>query len=496
MISKSDYIKFVNCPKLYWMFHHKNELAKPIDDQAQKHIDDGVKVGQIAKEFFPDTFDAQRKNSVGKLDYDAQVFATNIALKGGSNCIAEAAFIHEDLFCAVDLLKKDDENSYSIYEVKATNELKDDHFPDIAFQKYVLEQCGLKINHLYILHLNHKYCRNGKIDPTALLIPECVDVHPEVTTALTMLNEHLDMMRRINKEKNEFTYSLGAYCKDCPFHEYCHKDIPNPSVLNINGIRKSKAYDLINDGVITYLDFTKTGDSHLNTRQKLQIEGFLKNREVSIDQEKLRSFLKSLSYPIYHLDFETMNEAIPPVDGAHSYDQIPFQYSLHIEKSPGGELEHREFLGDRLDCQRALAEQLCNDIPKGVTSMAYNMTFEKTVLKHLAESYPDLAEHLLDIRENMVDLLVPFKQGYYYNIKQGGSNSIKYVMPALCPEMAESYHELPVVHNGGEALAMFPKLVLMEGEEYQRVRSGMLSYCCLDTLSMVKVLNKLWEDLK
>ena len=153
-------------------------------------------------------------------------------------------------------------------------------------------------------------------------------------------------------------------------------------------------------------------------------------------------------------------------------------------------------MGDKLDCQRELAEQLCKDIPVDATPIAYNMTFEKTVLKHLAEQYPDLSEHLLAIRENMIDLLVPFKSGVYYDKAQGGSNSIKYVMPALCPEMAEAYHELPVVHNGGEALAMFPKLVKMTGKEYDGVRKGMLMYCCLDTLSMVKVLNKLWEESK
>ena len=138
----------------------------------------------------------------------------------------------------------------------------------------------------------------------------------------------------------------------------------------------------------------------------------------------------------------------------------------------------------------------CNDIPMDGTPIAYNMTFEKTVLKHLAEQFPDLAEHLLAIRENMIDLLVPFKNGTYYDLAQGGSNSIKYVMPALCPDMAEAYHELPVVHNGGEALAMFPKLVKMTGEQYDSTRKGMLMYCCLDTLSMVRVLNKLWEMVK
>ena len=168
--------------------------------------------------------------------------------------------------------------------------------------------------------------------------------------------------------------------------------------------------------------------------------------------------------------------------------------------SPGGELIHKEFLGETLDCQKALAEQLCQDIPMDGTPIAYNMTFEKTVLLHLSEQFPNLKEHLLAIRENlldirdhMVDLLVPFKKGFYYHVKQGGSNSIKYVMPALCPDMAEAYHELPVVHNGGEASDTFKRMGVMSPEELAQSREQLLKYCGLDTFALVKLWEKLLE---
>ena len=494
MITKSDFMVFANCPKQYWLLKNREDLKKPISDDAQKHIDDGIKVGEIARKYFDNTFMAGRRTN-GVIDIPAQLAATQLGLANKFECIAEASFQYQDLFCAVDLLKVDENGGYSILEVKATNTVKEDHFEDIAFQKYVLEKCGLKINGLYILHLNHLYERHGDIIPKMLLIADEVSNEQVVTDTLLNLEYNLDKMRDILKEKNEFDFDLGPYCKDCPFHEYCHRNIPKPTALDINGVRKSKAYEFINNGVFSFSDLLLHGFVPSNYRQQVQIESEITGKTPIFKESELKLFLNKIKYPLYHLDFETMNEAIPPVDGAHSYDQVPFQYSLHIEMSPGGELIHKEFLGEELACQRALAEQLCKDIPMDGTPIAYNMTFEKTVLKHLAEQFPDLSNHLLAIRENMIDLLVPFKQGTYYDKAQGGSNSIKYVMPALCPDMADDYHKLPVVHNGGEALAMFPKLVKMTGDEYEQVRKGMLAYCCLDTYSMVRVLNKLWDTI-
>lgn len=496
MITKTDFMTYANCPKQYWLSKNRPDLEKPISDDARKHIEDGIKVGAIAKEFIDNTFVATRKKADGTLDIEAQIEATKLGLQNNYKCIAEASFKYGDLFCAVDLLKVDPFGGYSILEVKATNNVKDDHFEDIAFQKYVLEKCGLKINALYILHLNHAYERHGEINPKMLLIADEVTNEKEVIDTLNNLEYFLDQMRQIQQEQEEFEQELAPCCDGCPFHEYCHRNIPVPTALNINGYRKKKAYKFINDKIYSFADLLAHGFEPSNYRQKVQINAEITGKSPQFKQLELKQFLNKIKYPLYHLDFETMNEAIPPVDGSHSYDQVPFQYSLHIEKSPGGELIHKEFLGEKLDCQRALAKQLCEDILIDGTPIAYNMTFERTVLEHLAEQFPDLSKHLLAIRENMIDLLVPFKQGIYYDKAQGGSNSIKYVMPALCPDMAEAYHELPVVHNGGEALAMFPKLVKMTGDEYKRVREGMLMYCCLDTLSMVKVLNKLWDTIK
>ncbi len=230
----------------------------------------------------------------------------------------------------------------------------------------------------------------------------------------------------------------------------------------------------------------------LTPYQMIQMQVHLsKDKKPYINKDIINHFFQSLKFPVYHLDFETMMEAIPPFDGVGCYVQIPFQYSLHIQDQPCGNIQHKEFLASQLDDEYKLAKQLCQDIPLNVTTMAFNMSFEQSVLRHLAERFPDLAEHLMNIHDHMVDLLIPFRKCCYYSDKQNGSNSIKFVMPAICPQMEDAYHNLPLVHNGGQALTMFPKMIKMSGKQLEETRQGMLQYCKLDTLSMVEVLNAL-----
>ena len=73
-----------------------------------------------------------------------------------------------------------------------------------------------------------------------------------------------------------------------------------------------------------------------------------------------------------------------------------------------------------------------------------------------------------------------------------GSFSIKSVLPALYPDdPALDYHNLKGVHNGSEAMDIFPKIKDMPPEEREKARWNLLRYCELDTYAMVKVWQKL-----
>ena len=173
-----------------------------------------------------------------------------------------------------------------------------------------------------------------------------------------------------------------------------------------------------------------------------------------------------------------------------------FQYSLHYIEEEDGPLMHKEFLAmPGRDPRRELAERLCRDIPLGACTLAYNMTFEKSRIKELAELYPDLADHLMDIYGNIMDLMVPFRMKHYYTKAMRGSYSIKSVLPALFPDdPALDYHYLEGVHNGTEASAAFAAMGKMDPDDLAACRENLLKYCGLDTFAMVRVLEKLREQ--
>ena len=290
--------------------------------------------------------------------------------------------------------------------------------------------------------------------------------------------------------------SISMSCRDpyqCSFWQYCSRNLPSPSVFDLYRIPFKKALEHYHDGVVSFEDVQSC---RLSDKQVMQVAGHLTGKE-HIDKKGIRDFLdQNIRYPLYFLDFETMQDVVPQYEGTRPYQQITFQYSLHWIESAGGELKHTAFLGESgKDPRRALAEKLSKDIPLNVCTTAYNKAFECARIKELAEAYPDLSYHLLNIRDNIVDFLDPFRAGYYYLPAMGGSFSIKKVLPALFPNDPQlDYANLTgCVHNGGDAMTIFPKIKDMVPEKQQKARQALLDYCHLDTLAMVRIWEKLEE---
>lgn len=251
--------------------------------------------------------------------------------------------------------------------------------------------------------------------------------------------------------------------------------------------------------MVSVEDLSNSGDALTDKQKELVKDLSLMPGESIIRKAELEKFLGALHYPMYYLDFESFQKAIPPFPQTHPYSQIPFQYSLHIQQYAGGPVEHREFLAEAgKDPRRDLSEQLVRDIPMGAHAIAYNSSFEKTVCRKLAERFPDLKEGLHSIANNMDDLLIPFKNKWVYTSSMRGSCSIKAVLPALCgDDPSLDYHSLPGVQNGAQASETYGNLQFVEdAAEVQKIRDGLLLYCGLDTLAMVKVLEKLYSYIR
>ena len=490
-LSKSKYCGIWQCPKIAWMRKYKPEELV-IDDSLASRMEAGREVGNLARGLFGGYVDVTSYVDE-KLDISTMIEKTKHEIADGTEVICEAAFESDGLYCAVDILKKS-ECGWDIYEVKSsTHDDEPVYMADIAYQKYVLKQCGVNVTGTYLVCLNNEYVFDGTLDIHQLF--KITDVAPAVFIEESRIEPIIDEAKEILASSEEPDIDLSMSCNKpypCSFWKYCSKHIPIPSVFSLYRMPFKKKLEYYEEGLLTYGELQCSGKIS-NDKQLRQIQHFLEDKGTYIEKENIKSFLDTLSYPIYFLDFETMQPVIPIYVGTKPYAQIPFQYSLHYIEKAGGELKHKEFLAESgTDPRRALAEQLCADIPMGVCVTAYNKAFECTRLKELAALYPDLADHLLNIEANIIDLLVPFQSGYYYNRAMGGSFSIKSVLPAIFPNDPElDYHNLEGVHNGSEAMTLFPKIKDMPVEEQEIARKNLLKYCELDTFAMVKV----WQEL-
>ncbi len=495
-LSKSKYCGLWQCPKIAWLNKYKPE-EMVINDAIQSRMDAGNVVGDLAMGLFGDFVEVTAYNGE-RLDLSQMIARTQEEMEKGTPVICEASFSYNGLYCAVDILRKDGDG-WAIYEVKSsTSAEKDVYTADVAYQKYVLQNCGVKLTNVYLVCLNNEYVFDGTLDLQQLF--KITDITVPVAFEQRNLAANLSIGERLLNDPNEPEIDISERCMhpyECAYWKYCTHHIPKPSVFDLYRMPFKKKLDYYKHGLSRYENLILTSDI-TNEKQLRQMEYHLTDKGTYLDKEGIRAFLNTLSYPLFFLDFETMQLPVPQFPGTKPYQQIPFQYSLHYIEEPGGELKHKEFLGvSGEDPRRAIAESLCRDIPMNVCVTAYNRGFECGRIKELACAFPDLAEHLLNIRSNIQDLLTPFQSGYYYNRDMGGSFSIKSVLPALYPDDPElDYHNLEGVHNGSEAMTIFPMIKDMSPEEQAIARKNLLAYCKLDTLAMVKVWQKLIEAVK
>jgi hypothetical protein len=488
-LSKSLYTKGIQCQKALWLKKYNKEVLTPPDDSALARFETGNEVGDLACQLFPNGIEVAYTTN-----FDEMIEQTAKYIADGFKYIYEATFSFDGILVLVDVLEIH-EDGVCIYEVKSSSSVKDIYVHDTSIQYYVLSKLGFSIKSANVVHINSSYVRGDTLVLDELFT--IADVTDEVVDLQENIPSVLKEFETVLADKiNEPNIDIGKHCNDpyeCDAKNYCWKtqrQIPEYSIFNIFNLGSKKQIELYDQGIINIEDIED--DFAMTANQASAVQNY-KSKETFINKKKIKEFIDTLTYPIYHLDFETFQQAIPQFKGISPYQQIPFQYSLHIEHE-NGTLEHKEYLAlDGIDPREHISQRLCEDIPSDVTVLAYNMSFEKGVIKKLAESFPTLSTHLLSINENMNDLMIPFQKKYYVTPSMNGSYSIKYVLPALVPQLALAYKELDGVQNGTQAMNAFANMSKMEEGEKLKMRTSLIEYCKLDTLAMVKILEKLKE---
>lgn len=497
-LNTKKYMDLCTCSKALWMKSYHPEAAAI----SQYSVADAAEVSNLVKLLFKESTVVK---SGSDMTFGEMVKNTKEQMKH-SSVIHNAAFCHKDAngnyhSCIVDILRHDGEG-YSLYTVSSStgndtpskNKYADmiSIGRELAFQKWIVENCGTAIEHTYLIRINAEYVLNGELNVQDFFHITNMDEYTSVE--LLDVEDYIkegEMLMEQHDQNHEPDHDINPNCKDCEFWQHCSKNLPAYSVFNLYRMNFKSAVKYYEEGMV---DFSQMQNAtKLNSKQQTQIDCTLNNKDY-INKEGIKTFLSKLKYPIYFLDFETEQFAIPKYQHTKPYQQVPFQYSLHWKTSEESELKHSEFLGDGIsDPRRSLSEKLCQDIPLDVCTTAYNKSFECGRIREMAKEFPDLADHLNNIADNIVDLLEPFQSGFYYSPSMNGSFSIKKVLPSLFPQDPElNYSNLPGnVHNGVDAMTIYPLLPNMTEEEKAATRTALLQYCCLDTYAMVKI----WEKL-
>lgn len=485
-LSKTLFIRGLQCRKSLWLQKFKPELKDEEEPETAAKFANGNAVGELARELFPKGVLVPFEADGERVPIEEQLRLTQAAMNGGTNAVYEASFQHDGIFVKVDLLRRRGKK-WDLHEVKAGSSVKEVYLMDAAVQYHVLTGAGVPLGKVFITHVDTGYVRDGEVVPDGLFASQ--DVTKEVKGVQGGIPEALREMRAALERKKSPAVDIGPHCfapYDCDFMGHCWSHIPEDSVFDLKerGVDK---FGLYYRGIVKQRDIPL---ELLNVKQKQQVLATL-SREDHVDVKQIKAFLATLTYPLYFLDFETFQSAIPLFDGTRPYQQIPFQYSLHYQSRKGGKLNHVEFLAQPgKDPRRSLLKSLLEAIPEGACVLAYNSSFEKGVLKELAGLFKTQRRRVEGIVENMHDLMIPFRSRACYKWQMKGSYSIKSVLPALVPDL--SYSGLEIA-NGGAAMEAYHAMCAVKDspEELAEIRKNLLEYCKLDTLAMVRVLEAL-----
>ena len=502
--SKSKFVSACTwCNKYAWLDLNKNEEKSPIDDFAQSLIESGNDVGELARKFFNTDVDVTVLSQNGSPDIDKMIYETEKHLKLGTKTIAEASFNFGGLFCSVDVLVSNGDGAYSIYEVKSsTNEkptkkdpigVKEEHKLDVAYQKYVLENCGITVDKVYVVLLDRDYVRGKTLELDKYF--KICDITDDADALQTYVADKIAEIRSVISMADEPEMEFIKNCNGCDYWRYCSRNIKTPSAFDVYNLDFGDKCKMYNDG-ISFYDVPKHAKK-ISDAALRQIEYYNRPEDTYIEKDKIKEFLDGLTYPVYSLDFETYQAVIPEFEGVKTYEQVPFQYSLHIVDFPGedvSDVKERHFLDlSGKDTRRAIAESLVKNIPYGAQVMAYHESTERNIVARLAVYCPDLSDHLLSFTYK--DPLKIFSSGSYYVKAMGKKFSLKSVAPALYPEDRDmDYLNLEGdVKNGTQAMNAYLKAKDLTEQEREQLSTDLEKYCALDTLAVVKILKKLYE---
>ncbi len=464
MLSKTDFLWYLDAPMHLWARSH-DQLEQESPSLYEQHlIAQGGQVESLAHQYLQEFILPK---------YEKTEFIWQGTYQDRKYQIRVDALIHDQ-----------QAKAYDLYEIKSSTSVKKDHEIDLTFQVLLLED-QLPLRDVFILHINKTYQHGGALDLAAFFTLEELSAEVEQRReTIAMAREAALAITHLPGPRPEFACTKP---KACPCPSLCHPHLPEHPIYDIPYIGK-KALQLREMGVAAIKDIPASFD--LNNKQQVHYQAVKTNQPV-IDPPAIRDSLEALRYPLYFLDYETFNPAVPLFPDYRPYEHIVFQYSLFRTKQPGAEPEHFEcFLTALEDPAPKIVPHLLENLGPAGSVIVWNKAFEASRNKDLAKHCPEHTGRLLAINERLYDLMLIFRNGHYVHPDFHGSASLKAVLPILCPALG--YENLQI-SQGEEAMLTWYRIIsgqIPEAEipEYER---AMKAYCRLDTYAMIAILNRL-----
>ncbi len=468
-LTKSNFRRFLECPNEFWLaFHHPELVAGEISADVAFRIRQG--------------YETERH------------FRDLIAMREDRGWRFQTKVESERLFAKFDVYA---ENAGEIYEVKSSKykestDLKnrkdrDVNLFDVGFQVFAARESGLQVTKAFLVSLNGGYILGDSLDLEKLFVIE--DVTEDVERLQTEIGEKIDAAMALLA--GEPTIDFGNLCGNklkCPIFAFKDSTFPERTVTEIPRLQGKKLAGLFDAGIFDLYDVPA---EYPLTETQRDFVDFVQKGEKQIDVAAIKTKLSELEFPLYFLDYETVNPSIPVIKGMSPLAQITFQYSLHVKQTADSELQHYEFLSNGSGIPpREIAENLSKTIGENGSVIVWYKPFEMSRNTEMATLYPEFTTFFESVNLRIFDLYEVFKDGLYCDPAMK-NNSIKTVLPKLVPEL--SYKELEI-GNGGLAMAEWFEQVFRDTEKKNAVMKSLLEYCKLDTLAMVKILDVL-EDL-
>jgi len=488
-LSKSDYMMYLKHPAWLWLKKYDKNKLPPVSADLQAMFDAGHEFEQYAEAHFPDGITLGFNNYNEYLDLPER---TKQALSDGAKTIFQGRFEHEQLTFICDVLRVVGENEVVLYEIKSSTSAKQDHILDLAFQVTVLERCGYSVQGVYVLHVDSSYVKNGPIDHKRLVAS--ANVTEAVKHELHRTERNIEGALEVAKasempDPSPANAMLGSYKEWLEVYKNI-RPVPEGSIYELCRLNAGTVKLIEAEGITKLADIPETLADKKQQRWQLQA---VKEGKPIFDNEKIQKFLDSLKFPLYFFDYETLGSCVPFFDGTRPYQQLPFQYSLHVMDSPNSDLRHFSYLhSDNNPPFEPLSRALQSQVGTSGSIVAWNMGFEKSCNTALGELVPEYKEFYEDLNARMVDLMLPFSNGHYIDAGFRGSASLKNVLPVLVPEL--SYKELGI-QEGGAAQRAWMDAILYDkrASEREQILADLLKYCELDTLAMVRIYQFLQE---